>query len=138
MTQTNYTEEQLSKVLFDTSRAKAILANQNALACNEVLKRTPAWKGNVKKYGNPLILELIKAERNEFEKLEKAEREIPEFAGQNPIDDAFDKSGKIISLLARMAFCNYDVLEDILYATALDPDSIHGIAKKINKNRKTK
>jgi len=31
MTQ-EYTAEQLSKILFDTARAKAILANQNAVA----------------------------------------------------------------------------------------------------------
>jgi len=131
-----YTAEELSKVLFDTARAKAILANQNALANNEVLKHTPAWKGKIKEYGNPLILELIKQEKKEFNKIEKAERELEEFKGQNPIDKAFEASGKIINLLARMAFLDYEMMEDILYATALDPGSIHGIAKKINKNKK--
>jgi len=128
-----YTAEELSKVLFDTARAKAILANQNALAHNEVLKRTPAWKGKIKEHGNPLILELIRQEKKEFNKIEKAERELEEFKGQNPINEAFARSGKIINLLARMAFVDYDLLEEVLYATALDPHCIHGIAKKINK-----
>jgi hypothetical protein len=46
MTQEQLTPEQLNKAIFDTMRAKAILVNQNALAHNEVLKRTPAWKEN--------------------------------------------------------------------------------------------
>lgn len=135
---TEYTREELSKVLYQTSIAKTILANQNALACNEVLAHTPAYKQRLKQLGQPFIKELIKLESAEFEKIEKAERELEEFKGQNPIDEAFEKSGKIITLLTRMAFLDYDMMEDILYATALDPTSIHGIAKKINKNKSHK
>lgn len=47
--QQELTQEELSKAIFGTFRAKAILANQNSLAHNEVLKRTPAWKGDIKK-----------------------------------------------------------------------------------------
>jgi len=131
-----YTSEELSKVLFDTARAKAILANQNALAHNEVLKRTPAWKAKIKEHGNPLILELIRQEKKEFNKIEKAENELPDFKGQNVIDMAFERSEKAINLVARMAFVDIDLLLDVLYATALDPNCIHGIAKKINKAKK--
>jgi len=95
------TQQQLAKRIYDSARAKAILANQNANAHNEVLKRTPAWKGNVKKYGNPLILELIKQEKDEFARIEKAEIDLDM---KNVIDEAFEKSGKIIQLLARMVF----------------------------------
>jgi len=125
------TKDQLSKMLFDTARAKAILANQNALAHNEILKRTPAWKGNVKEYGNKLVTVLINAERKEFDKVEKAENTLPEFKGQNVIDEAFEKSHKIIHLLARMAFTDYDELEIVLKAFAKDRKSVLGIAKKI-------
>lgn len=125
------TAEQLSKMLFDTARAKAILANQNALATNEVLKRTPAWKGNVKEHGNKLITVLINAERKEFNKVELAENTLPQFKGENVIDKAFERSHKIIHLLARMAFVDYDELEIVLIAFAKDKKSILGIAKKI-------
>jgi len=133
---TEYTREQLADVLYKTKRGVCILANQNALAQNEVLQHTDGYKQRLKQLGTPFIKELIKLEAAEFERIEKAEKELDEFKGQNPINEAFEKSEKIISLLARMAFLNYDMMEDILYATALDPDSIHGIAKKINKNRK--
>lgn len=123
--------EDLAKVIFDTSRAKAILANQNALAHNEVLKRTGAWKGDVKEHGNKLILTLIKAERKEFDKVQAAEEKLEQFKGQNVIDQAFAKSDKIIHLLARMVFTDYDDIETVLIATAKDKSSMLGIAKKI-------
>jgi hypothetical protein len=67
-------------------RAKAILANQNALAHNEVLKRTPAWKGKIKENGNKLVLSLIKAERDEFDKITACGGNIRRLQGQNVID----------------------------------------------------
>ena len=121
------TQQQLAKRIYDSARAKAILANQNANAHNEVLKRTPAWKGNVKKYGNPLILELIKQEKAEFALIEKAEIDMNM---KNVIDEAFERSGKIIQLLARMVFTDYDEVEMVLMALAKDKSSMLGIAKK--------
>lgn len=130
------TPEQLSKTIFDTMRAKAILANQNALAHNEVLKRTPAWKGKVKENGNKLILSLIKAEREEFDVVQRAENTLEDFKGQNVIDQAFDRSNKIITLLARMVFTDYDDIETVITALAKDKSSMLGIARKVN-NKKT-
>ena len=130
------TKEQLSKVIFDTMRAKAILANQNALAHNEVLKRTPAWKSDVKEHGNKLILSLIRAERKEFDVVQAAEVKLPEFKGQNVIDEAFQKSSKIVHLLAKMAFVDYDLIELICMAAAKDKKSMEGIAKKVMKHDK--
>lgn len=127
-------KEKLSKMIFDTMRAKAILANQNALAHNEVLKRTPVWKKNIKENGNKLILSLIKAEREEFDKVQKAENTLDDFKGQNVIDQAFERSNKIIMLLARMVFVDYDNIEIVIKALAKDKKSILGISKKILNN----
>lgn len=129
------TPEQLSKTIFDTMRAKAILANQNALAHNEVLKRTPAWKGKVKENGNKLILSLIKAEREEFDVVQRAENTLEDFKGQNVIDQAFDRSNKIITLLARMVFTDYDDIETVITALAKDKSSMLGIARKVNSKK---
>jgi hypothetical protein len=129
------TPEELSKTIYDTMRAKTILANQNALAHNEVLKRTPAWKGDVKKHGNPLILSLIKAERKEFDVVQRAEETLPDFKGQNVIDQAFERSNRIITLLARAVFVDYDEVEEVITALAKNKSSILGIARKINKHQ---
>lgn len=130
------TAEKLSKAIFDTMRAKAILANQNALAHNEMLKRTPAWKGKVKENGNKLVLSLIKAEREEFDVVQRAEETLEDFKGQNIIDQAFDRSNKIIILLARAVFLDYDEVEEVIIAFAKDKSSVLGIARKVNKNKK--
>ena len=136
MTSEQLTPEQLSKAIFDTMRAKAILANQNALAHNEVLKRTPAWKGKIKENGNKLVLSLIKAERDEFDKVQRAEETLEDFKGQNVIDQAFERSNKIINLLARAVFIDYDDVELVLMALAKDKSSMLGIAKKTLKKQK--
>jgi methionine-rich copper-binding protein CopC len=125
-------KEQLSKMIFDTMRAKAILANQNALAHNEVLKRTPAWKAKIKENGNKLVLSLIKAEREEFDVVQRAENTLEDFKGQNVIDQAFDRSNKIINLLARAVFLDYDDVETVITALSRNKSSMLGIAKKIN------
>jgi methionine-rich copper-binding protein CopC len=130
------TTEDLSKAIYDTMRAKAILANQNALAHNEVLKRTPAWKGKVKENGNKLVLSLIKAEREEFDKVQIAEETLESFKGQNIIDLAFERSNRIVNLLAKAVFVDYDDIELVLKALAKDKRSILGIAKKTLKKEK--
>jgi methionine-rich copper-binding protein CopC len=136
MTKGELTKEELSKAIFATMRAKAILANQNALAHNEVLKRTPAWKGKVKENGNKLVMSLIQAERKEFDVVQRAEETLEDFKGQNVIDQAFERSNKIINLLAKAVFVDYDDVEEVLIALAKDKSSILGVAKKINKNKK--
>lgn len=133
MAENTITSEQLSKTIFDTMRAKAILANQNSLAHNEVLSKTPAYKQKIKQLGTPYIKELIKLEAQEFDVVQKAEITLDDFKGQNVIDQAFEKSNKIINLLARMVFSDYDDIEMVLTALAKDKSSILGIAKKINK-----
>ena len=129
------TPEQLSKMIFDTMRAKAILANQNSLAHNEVLFKTPAYKADVKKYGRPLVSALIKAEKKEFDVIQMAEVTLEDFKGQNVIDQAFERSNRIIMLLARSVFVDYDDVETVLIALSKDKSSILGIASKIIKNK---
>jgi hypothetical protein len=125
--------QELSKRIFDTTRAKTILANQNSLAHNEVLSKTPAYKQKIKQLGTPYIKELIKLEAQEFDKVQLAEETLENFKGQNVIDQAFEKSNRIITLLARAVFVDYDDVEMILTALAKDPSSMKGIAKKILK-----
>jgi hypothetical protein len=125
--------QELSKRIFDTTRVKTILANQNSLAHNEVLSKTPAYKQKIKQLGTPYIKELIKLEAQEFDKVQLAEETLENFKGQNVIDQAFEKSNRIITLLARAVFVDYDDVEMILTALAKDPSSMKGIAKKILK-----
>lgn len=132
-TEKQITPEQLSNMIFDTMRAKTILANQNALAHNEVLSKTPAYKQKIKLLGTPYIKELIRLEQVEFDVVQKAEVTLEDFKGQNVIDQAFDRSNKIITLLARMAFVDYDDIEIVLKALAKDKSSMLGIAKKVSK-----
>jgi hypothetical protein len=125
------TMEQLSERIFRTSMAKTILANQNALAYNEVLSKTGYYKREIKQHCKPLIAALIKLESTEFERVERAESELVKFKGKGVIDQAFEKSNKIIHLLATMVFVDYDDVELVLNALAKDRNSIIGIAKKI-------
>lgn len=135
MPENRLTQEQLSKTIFDTMRAKAILANQNSLAHNEVLSKTPAFKQKIKQLGTPYIKELIKLEVQEFDVVQRAEITLEDFKGQNVIDQAFERSNRIITLLARMVFVDYDDVETVMMALAKDKSSILGIANKINKNK---
>ena len=127
------TKEELSNAIYRTMIAKTILANQNALSHNEVLSKTPAYKNMIKKLGKPYIAELIKLEKSNFELIEKAENELPEFKGAGVIDQAFERSQRIYDLLARAAFVDYDECELVFMALAKDRSSIVGIAKKIMK-----
>ena len=135
MSQETISREELSKAIFDTMRAKAILSNQNSLAHNEVLSKTPAYKHKIKKLGTPYIKELIKLEVQEFDVVQRAEITLEDFKGQNVIDQAFERSNNIINLLARMVFVDYDDVETVMIALAKDKSSILGIANKINKNK---
>jgi methionine-rich copper-binding protein CopC len=130
------TTEELSKTIYDTMRAKAILANQNSLAHNDVLSKTPAYKQKIKQLGTPYIKELIKLEAQEFDVVQRAEVTLEDFKGKDVIDQAFERSNKIINLLARAVFVDYDDVEEVIIALAKDKSSILGVAKKINKNKK--
>lgn len=135
-TKEELTLDELSKVLYQTQIAKCILANQHALELNERLTGLPGYKFRLKQLGQPFIKELIKYHKSEYLKVEDAAYTLPEFKNDDVIDTAFDKSERIISLLTKLAFLDYDQAEDVLMALGTDPNSIHGIAKKINRQRK--
>lgn len=129
------TPEELSKTIFDTMRAKSILSTQNCLAHIDVLAQTTSYKQKLKQLGTPFLKELIRLESQEFDVVQRAENTLPDFKGQNVIDQAFERSNKIIHLLARMVFTDFDDVETVLIALAKDKSSMLGIANKINKNK---
>lgn len=125
--------QDLSKMIYDTMRAKSILATQNALAHNEVLSKTPAYKQKLKQLGTPFLKEMIRLEAMEFDVVQNAENTLEDFKGKDFIDQAFDRSNKIINLLARAVFLDYDEVEETVMALAKNKGSILGLARKINK-----
>jgi hypothetical protein len=124
-------KEELSKAIFDTMVGKSILTLQNSLAHMDVLKRTPYWKGDIKKNGNALITQLIKNEKGNFNKMEKASIELEGM--KDAIDDAFTATQKACDLMAKSVMYGYDDFEIVFTAMLKDRNSILGIAKKILK-----
>lgn len=133
--QVQYTREELSKRLYETQVAKCIISNQFSLELNERLTGAPFYKHKLKQLGQPYIRELIKCHKAEFIKVEDAAMTLEGFS-IDVIDEAFEKSGKIISLLTKMAFVDYDLLERVLIATAYDSKSMDGMAVKTIKRKK--
>ena len=123
-------------MLYETQIAKCILANQWALELNVRLTGAPFYKHKLKQLGTQYIAELIKCHKTDFIKVEDAAYTLDQFKDTDVIDQAFDKSGKIIALLTKMAFCDYDLLERVLIGTAYSPESMDGIAKKVIKSKK--
>jgi len=121
------TEEQYGRIAFQTALAKSILANQNALHHNEVLKGTEYYKADVKKYGKPFIMALMRAEVKEFEKVNKADTE---FVYRN-----FENLDEVLKLLSKAIFCQWEELAIILKAHAKDPNSVLGISKKVMRKK---
>jgi len=133
------TKEELADTIYSTLVAKTILANQNALAHNEMLKQMPIYKGRLKEVGNQLITILINAEKKEFEKVE-FEAEKDKYAankkGSNIIDEAFKKTQRIQELMAKLVFVGYDDLEETLEALMLDRKSVMGVVRKVKRTNK--
>ncbi len=62
--------KEFQQLAFQTALAKSIISSQFALHNNEILKHTSYFKADVKKYGKPFILALIRAELKEFDKVD--------------------------------------------------------------------
>jgi methionine-rich copper-binding protein CopC len=118
-------------IIYNTMVAKSILSLQNALSHMDVLKRTPYWNADVKKYGNALILLLIKNEKGNFNKMEIASTELEGM--KDSIDNAFRATQKATDLMAKTVMYGYDDFELVFQAMLKDRNSILGIAKKIMK-----
>ena len=121
-------QEEFQRLAFQTALAKSIIANQWATNQNEILKHTPYYKANIKKYGKPLQLALIQAEKKEFDKVDNVD--------SKRVDEIFLSMDKIFETLSRAIFVDYEEVNDCIKALAKDRDSMVGIAKKILKNGK--
>lgn len=114
--------------LFQSILVKSIIANQNAIAHNEMLKNSPYYKKTIKEYGNKFLTALINYEDKEFSKLF--------LSNSKETVILINKTRKAIDLLAKCVLTKYDDIIIVLEALIMDRDSIVGIAKKIIKNKK--
>ena len=102
---------------------KSIMANQLALNCNEILKHTKFYKGNLKKHGKPYNLALIQAEKKEFDKIDEVD--------ENRVDELFEITENLLHTLSRAVNTDWKELNDVIKAYAKSPESIMGIVKKV-------
>ena len=117
-------DKEVKTMILDTLFAKSIMANQHALHQNEMLAKIPKmYKGKLKEKLRPVILELINAERKEFEKVDALKNEI--------VTDVYRSMDRFFHTLAKSAFVDYNELDFVLKALAKDRASIIGIANKI-------
>jgi len=117
------TQSQYQERAFQTILAKSIIANQYAMNLNEKLKGTQYYKANVKKYGLPYNLALIKAECSEFSKIFLTDN--------NKTNEFYKDTDMVLDTLSRAVFVDPKEVDLVIKALAKDRDSILGIAKKI-------
>lgn len=117
--------KEFQQLAFQTALAKSIISSQFALHNNEILKHTPYFKADVKKYGKPFILSLIRAELKEFDKVDNVD--------SKRVTEIFDSLDKILQTLSRAIFADWEQLDNIIKAYAKSPESMNGLAKKILK-----
>lgn len=112
-------DEVISKIV------KSIIANQVALDFNEAIKHTKYYKHKLKKVLGPTITELIKIEEQEFDDfLDSVESSTIIL---HRVYTAF------IEEAATLKLDEYGELVKIIQAFKKNPNSVMGIAKKINK-----
>lgn len=119
------TEQEYRKIAFETTLAKSILANQQALNYNEQLKHSQFYKGKIKEFSRPLIIALLKAEKNEFDKVDKVDT--------NAVDNVFNQMNTVFETIAKCPFLDFEELNTVIKALAKDRSSILGIANKVLK-----
>ena len=107
-------QQEFQKLAFQTSLAKSIIANQYATNHNEILKHTDYYKANIKKYGRPYTLALIKAEKKEFDKVDNVD--------SKRVDELFSALDRLTETLSRCVFVDYDEANDALKALAKNSD----------------
>jgi len=120
------TQEEYQKMLFETTLAKSILANQFALNCNEVLKYTPYYRKEIKTYGRPFINQLIKYERKEFEK-------VDEFDTKR-VDEIFQSIDELMNTISRAVLSDWSHLDMIIKEYAKRPNEVMTKLFKENSN----
>ena len=120
-------KQQLDKINLDVGTS--VVATQMSLHYLEKLKYYPQlYKGQLKRYGNLYLKELLKSEKNSFDLADKDAEESTEITCAQYMEciDYISK-GNLVDLF------NLVMLNE---AYRLDPDSMTGIAKKILKNKK--
>jgi hypothetical protein len=118
-------QKQFQQLAFQTALAKSIISSQFALHNNEILKHTSYFKADVKKYGKPFILALIRAELKEFDKVDAVD--------SKRVSEIFESMDQLLQTLSRAIFADWHELDLIIKAYAKSPESMSGLAKKIMK-----
>lgn len=104
----------------------SVICSQLLLHYLEEIKHTRYYKGKLKEATRAAIIQLMKVERKEFDKLEETEGDLPHQISSNLIE--------IISLLMRGGFSNMMLLGNLQYAYHKDPKAIEGIVNKVLKS----
>jgi hypothetical protein len=104
----------------------SVICNQLALHFNEQLKHTGHYKQNLKKFGNMYNKELIKAERDQFDKVFEADEEMSHYLSSTLHD--------FIVMITKTGFIDFTIMQTIIRAYKINPKSIEGITKKILTN----
>ena len=108
-----------------TKISQSIIANQLAMNFNHEIKHTEYFKGSLKAKIRPLQLELIKAERAEYDKIfNEAER---------PANDVYNALEEMVNEIASLGIMHCEVVTELVKAFKKDSKSIEGIINKINR-----
>lgn len=101
----------------------SVITSQILLHYLEELKHTRYYKGKVKESVRAAVIQLMKVERNEFDKAEEVDQELTHQVSTNLM--------AIIGLLLRGGFSNMILLGNMQYAHHLNPKAIEGIVRKV-------
>lgn len=108
-------KEEFQKLAFQTALAKSIISSQFALHNNEILKHTPYFKADVKKYGKPFILALIRAELKEFDKVDEVD--------SKRVGEIFEALDNLLNTISRAVFLDWHDLERVIKIYAKEPEA---------------
>ena len=108
-------KEEFQKLVFQTALGKSIISSQFALHNNEILKHTPYFKADVKKYGKPFILALIRAELKEFDKVDEVD--------SKRVSEIFDALDNLLNTISRAIFLDWYDLERVIKIYAKEPEA---------------
>ena len=100
-----------------------VIANFTALHYNETIKHTRFYKQNLKRLINPLIKELIKIEKNEYDAICDSDTDNLSPLSENNIS--------FIEEISKQSFKGFMQLQNIIIANDLDQKRMGNIAMKI-------
>lgn len=108
-----------------TKIVQSIHANQLALHFNEELRFTPYYKHNLKRKLNPVLTELFKIEKTDYNHF------LDTVEGNS--DYLYALQDDVVKELTSLGLISFGEILNILKAYKKDRKSINGIARKINK-----